>query len=84
MRTHNEIISLIKSSDWGTEDLRRRIISKYFSSISPTINSLQRNYGFGEKRIIGIGCSYGQSLLYWGKIVPVLILVKIWPVYPKL
>lgn len=67
MRTHSEIIRLIESSDWGTEDLRRRIISKYFSGKSPTINTLQRDYRFGEKRILDIGCSYGQSLFYWGE-----------------
>ncbi|MFV1974714.1 MAG: class I SAM-dependent methyltransferase [Candidatus Scalindua sp.] len=66
MRTHSEILRLIESSGWGTEDLRRRVITKYFSSKSSDINILQKDYGFGEKRILDIGCSYGQSLLYWG------------------
>ncbi len=66
MRTQSEIIKLIESSDWGTEDLRRKVISKYFSSKGFAVNILQRDYEFGDKRILDIGCSYGQSLLYWG------------------
>lgn len=67
MRTHSEVIKLIESSDWATEDERSRIVSKFFSGENPTVNTLQRNYNFGDKRILDIGCSYGQSLFYWGE-----------------
>ncbi len=67
MRSHSEVIKLIESSDWATEHERSRIISKFFSGENPTANTLHKNYNFGDKRILDIGCSYGQTLFYWGE-----------------
>ncbi len=67
MRTHYEVVNLIESSDWATESERSRVVSKFFSGENLAAIILQNKYNFGERRVLDIGCSYGQSLLYWGE-----------------
>ena len=44
-----------------------RILAKHFTSVLPIIRYLQARYGFGERRVLEIGSSYGEHLFHWGE-----------------
>lgn len=64
-RKQFEIKKLIKERSPFDESETNRIIAKFFSSITSDIKILTQHYQFDEKKVLDIGCSYGQSLLYW-------------------
>jgi len=66
VKNHRDVIKMIDDSGWNRHEERNRIIKKYFTGRHPIVKYLQKKFGFGSKKIADIGCSYGQSLLYWG------------------
>lgn len=64
---HSTIKKLIKDRSPFDKKETSRILDKYFGSIPADVKILVRNHQFDRKKILDIGCSYGQSLLYWGK-----------------
>ena len=66
MNTYKEVTNMILNADWGSIDERERIIKKFFTGRPTIAKFLQRKFDFGSKEIVDIGCSYGQTLFYWG------------------
>lgn len=48
-------------------DETERIARKHFSTIRPIVLYLWSRYGFGERRVLEIGSSFGDHLLFWGE-----------------
>ncbi len=66
-KKHFEIKKFIKERSPFDESETNQIIDKFFSSIPSDIKILSQHYQFDEKKVLDIGCAYGQSLLYWGE-----------------
>jgi len=66
VKNHRDVIQMIDNSGWNEPDERNRVIKKFFTGRPTIIKFLQRKFGFGSKKIVDIGCSYGHSLFYWG------------------
>ncbi len=43
-----------------------RIVNKFFGATPRLVRILWNQYGFGGKKVLDIGSSYGQSFFYWG------------------
>ncbi len=66
-KKHEEIINLIRSHSPFDKDETLRIINKFFKSIPPPVKILTENHQFHIKKVLEIGCSYGQTFLYWAE-----------------
>ena len=66
-KKYSEIKRLIKEGSPFNEKETNRILNKFFSSIPANVKILVQKYQFDRKKVLDIGCSYGQSLLYWGE-----------------
>lgn len=42
------------------------ILDKWFRGVRWDVRLLYERHGFGEKKVLDIGCSYGSSLFLWG------------------
>ncbi len=40
-------------------------MNKFFNSVPTSVRILVQNHQFDKKKVLDIGCSYGQTLLYW-------------------
>lgn len=43
-----------------------RILNKFFQRVPKAVAVCLRDYGFDRKKVLDLGSSFGQSLLYWG------------------
>ena len=50
-----------------TESETTEIIEKHFARVPSLVSILYRSHGFGDMRVLDVGCGFGQSLLYWGE-----------------
>lgn len=48
-------------------DETARIARKHFGTVRPIVEYLWTRYGFGQRRVLEIGSSYGDHLLFWGE-----------------
>jgi len=62
-----ELINLIREKSCFDSVETTRIINKFFNKVPNSVNLLIRECDFHKKRVIDIGCLYGQTLLYWSK-----------------
>lgn len=62
----DDIIRLIKDRSPFDADETRRIIRKFFARPNSHCGLLIKEEAFSEKKVLDIGCSYGQTLLHWG------------------
>lgn len=56
---------LREHSPWD-ETETERIIGKFFARVPSYVRLVYERHGLGDKRVLDIGSTYGQSLLYWG------------------
>lgn len=49
----------------GPED-SAQVAEKHFATVRPIVRYLWSRYSFGERRVLEIGSSYGDHLLFWG------------------
>jgi len=45
----------------------KRILKKFFSSVPNSVKILIEKYDFDKKKVLDIGCMYGQTLFCWGE-----------------
>lgn len=64
---HSEIKELIKKHSPFDKKETDRILNKFFNSIPANVELLIKKYQFDKKKVLDIGCSYGQTLFYWSK-----------------
>lgn len=64
---HTEILKEIKQNSPFSEHETKRISKKFFDGIPNSVKILVKQYAFDQKKVLDIGCSFGCSLLYWGK-----------------
>jgi SAM-dependent methyltransferase len=62
---HSEIKKLIKERSPFNEDETNQILNDWFNSIPTLVKIVVENYQFNKKKVLDIGCAYGNSLLYW-------------------
>lgn len=55
-----------EKSPFDTQETRR-ILKKFFSRVPNSVKILIEKYDFDKKKVLDIGCMYGQTLLYWGE-----------------
>lgn len=61
------IKGLIKEKSPFCEEETVRILNKFFNKIPNSVRILVGRHEFDKKKVLDIGCMYGQTLLYWGK-----------------
>lgn len=61
------IRGLIKEKSPFHEEETTRILNKFFNKIPNSVRILVDRHEFDKKKVLDIGCMYGQTLLYWGK-----------------
>ena len=61
-----EIRELIKERSPFDQEETSRIAEKFFKPPSSSVKMVLRDCRLDKKKVLDIGCSYGQSLLYWG------------------
>lgn len=61
------IRELIKENSPFYEKETRRILKRFFSKVPNSVRILIERYDFDERKVLDIGCMYGQTLLYWGE-----------------
>ncbi len=66
-KKHSEIKELIREYSPFDELETARILNKFFATIPSDVKILIRKYHFDKKVVLDVGCSCGQSLLYWGQ-----------------
>ena len=66
-KKHSEIRRLIAERSPYDEKETVRLLGKFFRSVPASVKILIQNHHFDEKEVLDIGCSYGQTLLYWGE-----------------
>ena len=62
-----ELINSIREKSCFDPVETTRIINKFFNKVPSAVNLLVREHDFHKKRVLDIGCFYGQTLLYWGE-----------------
>lgn len=62
---HSEIRRLIKERSPFDEQKTNRILNNWFNSIPTLVKIVIQNYQFDNKKVLDVGCAYGNSLLYW-------------------
>jgi len=62
-----ELINSIREKSCFDATETTRIINKFFNEVPNSVNLLVKEYDFHKKRVLDIGCLYGQTLLYWGE-----------------
>ena len=62
---HSEIKRLIKERSPFSEDESNQILNEWFNSIPTLVKIVVEKYQFDKKKVLDIGCTYGNSLLYW-------------------
>lgn len=66
-RKHSEIRKRIKEHSPFNQEETSQILKTFFNLVPNSVNILVQNYQFDKKKVLDIGCSYGQTLLYWGE-----------------
>ena len=61
-KIRSEIVRKSPFDDTETQ----RILLKYFSKVPANVRILLDNYNFDQLKVLEIGSSYGEALLYWG------------------
>ena len=56
----------IKESSPFCKEETERILKKFFNKVPNSTKILVEKYDFDRKKVLEIGCMYGQTLLYWG------------------
>lgn len=62
-----ELINLIREKSCFDATETTRIINKFFNRVPNSVNLLVKECDFHTKKVLDIGCFYGQTLLYWGE-----------------
>jgi SAM-dependent methyltransferase len=62
---HSKIRKFVKEHSPYDKEETNRILNKFFRSVPATVRILVGDYRFDSKKVLDIGCSYGQNLLYW-------------------
>jgi len=62
-----ELINSIREKSCFDVAETTRIINKFFNKVPNSVDLLAKECGFHKKRVLDMGCFYGQTLLYWGK-----------------
>lgn len=61
------IRELIKKDSPFCEKETERILKEFFNEVPSSVKILIERCDFDKKKVLDIGCGYGQSLFYWGK-----------------
>ncbi len=64
-KKHFEIRKLIKEHSSLDKKETNRILNDSFSSIPTLVKIVIQDYQFDKKKVLDIGCAYGNSFLYW-------------------
>ena len=62
---HSEIRKLIKERSPFDERETNRILNSSFNHTQMLVKIVIRNHQFDKKKVLDIGCAWGDSLLYW-------------------
>src|SRR5690242_10892053 len=60
---HSTILNIIRENKLADE----RVIARWFATIPYNVKHLVQDFDFDSKEVLDIGCSYGNSLIYWGQ-----------------
>ncbi len=64
-KKHFEIRKLIKEHSPFDKEETNRILNDWFGSVLTLVKIVIQDYQFEKKKVLDIGCAYGNSLLYW-------------------
>jgi SAM-dependent methyltransferase len=58
-------VNIDQNSPFDSKETKR-ITDKWFQKVPRAVEICLQGYGFDRKKVLDIGCAYGQSLLFWG------------------
>ena len=64
-KKHSKIRRLIQERSPFDEKETNQILSEWFKATPILVKIAIRNYQFDKKKVLDIGCAYGNSLFYW-------------------
>ena len=64
-KKHTEIKKLINNNSPLGNKETSRILNQWFDHVLTLVRIVVHEHQFNEKRVLDLGCSYGNSLLYW-------------------
>lgn len=66
LQRHAEIIETVRARSPFDPAETERILRKFFAKVPRVVRLLTKEYSLQTKKVLEIGCSYGQTLMWWG------------------